>query len=46
MATARRFRWGLIVPALVLAALVAWLVFQPKPVKKTAKAAPKKKSKA
>jgi multidrug efflux system membrane fusion protein len=36
MATARRFRWGLIVPALVLAALVAWLVFQPKPVKKTA----------
>ena len=36
MATARRFRWGLIVPALVLVALVAWLVFQPKPVKKTA----------
>jgi len=36
MATRRRFRWGLIVAVLVLAALVAWLLFHPKPVKKTA----------
>jgi len=36
MATSRRFRWGMLIPVAVLAAVVAWIVFHPKPVKKAA----------